>query len=263
MSEEKTRIIRRPAAATPAARPRRVGDTIVFFCPNGDKVIVPVSFAGKRGVCSKCKVPVVIPMVPAAKPAPAPAFEGAELVVDEAAAGEQPVEDVVEPVAAEDPPVAEAPAESSSAEPPEAEAADAPAPAEAAAAPPAEGWQFVADAEGSHAGLAVEPAASASAAAWIPPLPPATGGPSAEHPTARLVARLWVERGHGGIVELHMGGGGVILPEWYEPQWSGGTHGLFASQAVDGSVTLTAVAWDKIEKIVVRQVQGLPDGMFE
>jgi hypothetical protein len=27
-------------------------------------------------------------------------------------------------------------------------------------------------------------------------------------------------------------------------------------------VTLTAVAWDAIEKIVVRQVQGLPDGMF-
>jgi len=87
--------------------------------------------------------------------------------------------------------------------------------------------------------------------------------PGQENPTAMLVARLWVEREHGGIVELHLTGGSVILPEWFETNWSRGTHGLFASQAVDGSVTLTAVAWDTIQKIVVRQVQGLPDGMFE
>ena len=49
----------------------------------------------------------------------------------------------------------------------------------------------------------------------------------------------------------------------FEPQWSRGTHGLFASQAADGTVTLTAVAWDSIQKIIVRQVKGLPDGMFE
>jgi hypothetical protein len=84
-----------------------------------------------------------------------------------------------------------------------------------------------------------------------------------ENPTAQLVARLWVERGHGGVVELHLVGGGVILPEWYEARWSRGTHGLFASQAADGTVTLTAVAWESIQKIIVRQVEGLPDGMFE
>ena len=83
------------------------------------------------------------------------------------------------------------------------------------------------------------------------------------NPTALLVARLWAERDHGGIVELHLVGGSVILPEWYEPAWSQGSHGLFASQAADGSVTLTAVSWDSIQKVVVRQVEGLPDGMFE
>jgi hypothetical protein len=88
-------------------------------------------------------------------------------------------------------------------------------------------------------------------------------GPQEGHPTARLVERLWEEREHGGVFEVHVAGGGVILPEWYEPHWSQGTHGLFASQAADGSVTLTAVAWDAIQKIVVRQVKGLPDGMFE
>jgi hypothetical protein len=76
------------------------------------------------------------------------------------------------------------------------------------------------------------------------------------------VARLWAERDHGGIVELHLAGGSVILPEFYEPNWSRGTHGLFASQAADGSVTLTAVAWETVLKIVVRQLTAVPDDMF-
>jgi hypothetical protein len=71
------------------------------------------------------------------------------------------------------------------------------------------------------------------------------------------------EREHGGKFEIHVTGGGVILPQWYEPRWSRGTHGLFANQAADGTVTLTAVAWESVQKIVVRQVEGLPDGMFE
>jgi hypothetical protein len=93
--------------------------------------------------------------------------------------------------------------------------------------------------------------------------PHVAAGTLVASPTAILVARLWAERDHGGIVELHLVGGSVILPEWYEPAWSQGSHGLFASQAADGSVTLTAVAWDSIQKVVVRQVEGLPDGMFE
>jgi len=93
---------------------------------------------------------------------------------------------------------------------------------------------------------------------------PGPGGPEAvSNPTALLVARLFREMEHGGIVEVHIAGGSVILPEFYEPRWSAGSHGLFASRAADGTVTLTAVAWDSIQKIVVRQVEGLPDGMFE
>jgi hypothetical protein len=90
------------------------------------------------------------------------------------------------------------------------------------------------------------------------------GGPNATgNQTAALVARLFQEMEHGGIVEVHITGGSVILPEFYEPRWSAGSHGLFASRAADGTVTLTAVAWDSIQKIIVRQVEGLPDGMFE
>jgi hypothetical protein len=93
---------------------------------------------------------------------------------------------------------------------------------------------------------------------------PGPGGPEGDsNPTARLMDRLFREMEHGGIVEVHITGGSVILPEFYEPRWSVGSHGLFASRAADGTVTLTAVAWDSIQKIIVRQVNGLPDGMFE
>lgn len=241
MSEEKTRIIPRKQAEAAISAPRQVGDKIVFFCPNGDKIVVPAKLAGKRGLCTKCKVAVVIPVVgKRGRDEPAPVLEVPDL----------PVDPVAEPEPAADEPPAE----------PEAAAEAAPVPPPAST--PATEWNFGGDAESSHAGLDIGPPAAAEAAWTMPPIPE-TGGAS-EHPAARLVARLWVERDHhGGVVELHLSGGSVILPEWYEPNWSRGTHGLFASQAVDGSVTLTAVAWDTIEKIVVRQVQGLPDGMFE
>jgi len=241
VSDEKTRIIPRKQAEAAISEPRRVGDKIVFFCPNGDKIIVPAKLAGKRGLCTKCKVAVVIPAVGTRE------RHESEPVLE--------VPDLdVEPVAEHEPAADEPPAGPE----PEAEAATGPPPPSASAPE----WNLGGDPEVSHAGLDIGPPGAAETAWNLPPLPDASGAP--EHPAARLVARLWVERDHhGGVVELHLSGGSVILPEWYEPNWSRGTHGLFASQAVDGSVTLTAVAWDTIEKIVVRQVQGLPDGMFE
>ena len=87
--------------------------------------------------------------------------------------------------------------------------------------------------------------------------------PPGANPTAALMARLFQEVEHGGVVEVHIAGGSVILPEFYDARWSAGAHGVFASRAADGSITLTAVAWDSIQKIIVRQVDGLPDGMFD
>jgi hypothetical protein len=83
------------------------------------------------------------------------------------------------------------------------------------------------------------------------------------HPLADLVMRLWVEREHGGIIELHLEGGNVLLPDWFEQRLSLRSHGLFAGQAADGTVTMTVVPWDSVERVVIRGVVGLPDGMFE
>ena len=232
----------------PASEADRRGGAaaIVFQCPNGHRITVPAKLAGKRGACSKCGTAVVIP--PATVPVPAP---GAAAPVAPA-----PSSDAL--VAGDDVPGGdEGTITLKSPGPwvPPTNAVGMPAP----------------DAAPRAAARVDEPARPPAAAAATDrgPLPfdtqpgmlPVVN--SGENATALLVARLWAERDHGGIVELHLAGGSVILPEWYEPRWSLGTHGLFASQAADGSVTLTAVAWDSVQKVVVRQVEGLPDGMFE
>jgi hypothetical protein len=248
MSEEKTRIV-------PRADAKAGSGTITFQCDNGHRINVPAKLAGKRGTCSKCGIAVVIPLAGQPKPAIA-----AQPAVDAAPAAPP------EPVAAE--PVAEP-----AAEPPAATAAaDAPAADQfanlfegASVAPPA--VEDVAIEINDAGGESVTGGGSGVGDVVAGYAPEQFAGPDettiVENPTAQLVARLWLERGHGGVVELHLTGGGVILPEWYEARWSRGTHGLFASQAADGTVTLTAVAWESIQKVVVRQVEGLPDGMFE
>lgn len=97
-----------------------------------------------------------------------------------------------------------------------------------------------------------------------PPASEPSFAPAAEaHPLARLVTRLWSEREHGGIVELHLAGGAMLVPEWFDAKLSQDTHGLFAVQAADGTVTMTIVPWESVQRVVVRGVVGLPDGLFE
>lgn len=171
--------------------------TITFTCPNGHRISVPATLAGKRGNCSKCGVKVTIPT--------------------------------------EQPPQTD--------EPP--------------------GSAIVSDLSGTAIssadllGDAVEPTSPVAAA-----LEPAAASPK-ESPTARLIARLWQERAHGGEVELHLAGSSrPILPQFFERDWSQGSHALFGRQEPDGSITLEAVAWESIQRVIVRKVQGLPDGMF-
>lgn len=109
-------------------------------------------------------------------------------------------------------------------------------------------------------------AGPAAADPGLEPAPEASGlgvdFDAIDHPTARLVAALWRERAHGGIVEVHLTGGSVIMPQWYDPLWSCGTHALFAAPGPENTITLTAVAWDQVQKVVVRQIKDVPDDMF-
>ncbi len=244
MSEEKTRIVPRPT-------PKAGGASITFHCDKGHRIVVPVKLAGKRGTCSKCGIPVVIPLATstAAEPSIAP-------IPSEPSPAPLPSETGVAPL----------PADASPAPPRDAVDSFANLFEQGPTAQPTVADEIVVDVGGAGPEtLSGGSSAVGDVVAGYAPEDFAAPNESdgEQHPTAQLVARLWVERAHGGIVELHLAGGSIILPEWYEARWSRGTHGLFASQAADGTVTLTAVAWDSIQKIVVRQVEGLPDGMFE
>lgn len=255
MADDKTKP-HGPGRDKPPSRGDRPADqSITFYCTNGHRISVPVKLAGKRGTCSKCGIALTIPMpgaaasrLAAARPSPQPEAPSPPEAAGIPEQGE-PVESAIVPAAAE---------------------ATDDVPGAGPATPPVDDadelqklFASVGDADGADgqhdSSASVEPAPFGDEQGAAEPV---VEGVLPAHPTSQLVARLWAEREHGGIVELHLTGGSVILPEWYEPVWSRGTHGLFASQAADGTVTLTAVAWESIQKVVVRQVQGLPDGMF-
>ncbi len=80
---------------------------------------------------------------------------------------------------------------------------------------------------------------------------------------AGLFQRLWPHKRTGGIVELYLKGGEVIAPEWFSARQSQENYGMFAFAERDGSITLTAVNWDAIERIAVRGIGALPQGMFD
>jgi len=227
MSEEKTRVLGRKAAAGATPEPRIVDGQIVFFCPAGHRLVVQLELAGKRGKCSKCSLPIQIPDLRSEEPAVASTGPAVPPVAPPA------------PVVAAPPPPPIAPTMDES-----AAGRDAPSDGD---------WNFISGITGASA----TPPPPSGSASWQQSMPPDA------NPMARLLARLWEERDHGGIVELHLAGGAVILPEEFSPRWSGSSHGVFASQAADGSVTLTAVAWDTVQRIVVRQLAAVPGDMFE
>lgn len=83
------------------------------------------------------------------------------------------------------------------------------------------------------------------------------------HPLARLFHTLWNERQHGGIIEVHLSDGTIIMPDWWARKLSLDTHAVFALQTADGSYVMESVAWDAVKRISVRRITELPDGVFE
>ena len=231
MADEKTRVIRRAGAS--ATEPQSGEPPIVFFCPSGHRLKVPQKFAGKRGTCATCGATVQIPM---------PEASAGEVL---AAPGEEP-QAFPEPVVEKQDEIAGVMA---AAPPP-------PPPGDAVAGGDDVDWNFI---SGIDAPVAQQ--GESFSGEWNPAAMPPLA--DSGNPMARLLARLWAEREHGGIIEVHLVGGAVILPEEFAARWSGGTHGVFASQAADGTVTLTAVAWETVQRIVVRHLSAVPGDMFE
>lgn len=247
-----------PSALTATSRPptdlataASSDETFLFLCPNGHKLHGPTRLAGKIGKCPHCRAKFEIPF-------PHEAEDEADRLDDTVT--EDPLGDHGDEGSGA---VLGAAMEFDRAE--HYEESDTPSQLQGL-------FEAVRAEQGSNvlgriAGRSGKSKQSREAAPVPPPLPITPSGARAEqrasHPLAELVARLWAEREHGGIIELHLGGAALLVPEWFDAQHSRGAYGLFAAQAADGTVTMTVVPWTEVTRVVVRGVVGLPDGMFE
>lgn len=263
-----------PTTVSPET-PRAVGpkgmhrpQPIVFFCPNGHRIVADAAMAGKKGRCKECKEIITVPEPAGAAPQPtSPAPPPMPATWVESAAG------------AESRGIHREPADGPSL------IINEPAPpgrrAQAAPEKTVIGEPLI-EGESALAGLSIDPTEVQINVGEEPDV--AGGQPQAEraegesrliddptavstsllNPTARLMERLWYERRHGGVIEVHLTGAvSPILPTYFYPAWSDGSHGLFASLAADGTVTLTAVAWESVQKIVVRHVDSIPPDFLD
>jgi hypothetical protein len=92
-------------------------------------------------------------------------------------------------------------------------------------------------------------------------LPPMIHEP--DHSLAKLFPMLWNEKHHGAVLEIHLGEGIILIPDWWSERMSLGDHVLFALQTSDGSYVMESVPWDAIKRITVRRISELPGGVFD
>ena len=74
-----------------------------------------------------------------------------------------------------------------------------------------------------------------------------------------IVAQMWAAHVPGTTIELMLSDGETLTPERFAASASRGPAGLFAAKNANGSYTLTAVAWNTVSRVVVRNLKSLPD----
>jgi hypothetical protein len=83
------------------------------------------------------------------------------------------------------------------------------------------------------------------------------------HALAALLGRLWPHKEQGAAIEIHLGDGKILIPDRYASPPAHPAYALFAVREANGSHTVTAVAWDAIQRIALRQLPQLPKEWFE
>ena len=247
---------------------------ITFSCPSGHRLTAPDAHAGKQGKCPKCGAVFRVPATAApAANAAAPVATTASIVE----ANESTLQEFADDESAHDVADGEVvflcpnghrlhgPAEmvGRPGQCPHCKVRflipspdEVPEDDEEAVEAPLEEFAIQIDT------AAKEPSASAKSG-----LKPQTPAPSAsaaakDHPSAALLGRLWAHKEQGASLEIHLGDGKVLVPDRYAAPAAHPGHALFAVREANGSHTVTAVAWEAIERIAVRQLQQLPKDLF-
>lgn len=226
-------------------------------CPNGHLLVCPDDRAGRQGKCPKCGILLAIPAI--SEP--------------------QPAAETLGPVAAALPPghfwflcpnghQLNGPATLAN-RPGKCPHCDArfiiPSPDQESEAEEGLSFQMV-----DEEAAVEEPAAALAAVAkaieldfrGIDSVDPATRPTGRPHVMAALFQELWQKAAGGGLVELHVRGGGVLAPNWFNLELSQGRVGVFGFQEIDGTYSVAIVLWETVERITLRGLERLPKGMF-
>lgn len=91
-----------------------------------------------------------------------------------------------------------------------------------------------------------------------------SGRGAAVQSMAAIVTRLWEMRPKDATVELRLRDGETLIVHQFLKKLSHDAHqGVFAVNETDGSVSLTAVAWDAIARATLRGLKELPKGLAD
>ncbi len=82
---------------------------------------------------------------------------------------------------------------------------------------------------------------------------------STRHPTADLLARMWEYKLGGATLEIRLSSGETLIPDHFSAKSAASTHALLAAVERDGTHTVYLVAWDAIQRVLLRGVKKLPE----
>ncbi len=225
-------------AAKPAAAKEQ---QIEFLCPNGHHLHGPASLQGRPGACPECGSRFRIPVLDEG----AEEAQHEEISIDSTVGREAAAMGLVEPEAIEALGAADA-----------AEVAEQSYSAAEIASPDELAIPLPETAERETASnTQIELREPGSSVVGGPRRPDGRAG---GHPLAKILAQLWAAKDQQAKVELHISGGDTLAPDHFARAMSGDTHGVFGRKESDGTWTVTVLAWDAVERIVVREAKSLP-----
>jgi hypothetical protein len=221
----------------PAAAPAQAGSQIEFLCPNGHRLHGPASLQGKPGQCPDCGARFRIPAYEEIS-----AEEEAVSQISLGRADGREGSDVGPPGVTGTPP----PAATESPVPP----AESPAPPAESPVPSAESPVPSAESVAPHEESAMPTTISSQ--------------PLSGHDMHLYFARLWEVRPRDASIKIYLRKGETFVPHEFLKRLSQQTRlGLFTAKESDGTISLTAVAWDAVLRVTVRGLKDVPKGLAE
>jgi hypothetical protein len=204
-------------------------DEIVFLCPNGHKLNGPKRLQGKAGQCPECGAKFRIPIYEEGDEEAVDDVEEEEEILTGEVVGDDEIFDAgdLEEIEMVD----------------EAEIAEL----------PDEGYDY----SYSDSDMPVD---AAPVMDFVPTLPDFGDG---THAMCSIFLLLWQQRHYGGAVEMQLAEGDLLNPDYFSPELSQATHGVFATQGKDGTFTIVSVPWDKVLRVTLRKTDELPPGLFD